>query len=88
MATSLLYSIGLPELITKSIEEYEKLAIDLATNLEKLNSIKLKLKENLLRKPLFNTELFTRNFEESLEIIYKNYVEGNKPKNISIGKKT
>ena len=86
MATSLLYSIGLPELITKSTEEYEKLAIDLATNLEKLNSIKLKLKKNKLQKPLFNTEIFTRNFEEGLEKVYENYVEGNEPKNISIAK--
>ena len=84
MASSLLYSIGLPELITTSNEEYMKLAIELATNKNKLNFIKLKLKENRLQKPLFNTEMFTRNFEEGLKKIYINYFEGKKPRNISI----
>tara|TARA_B110000003_G_scaffold239857_1_gene246157 strand:- start:67 stop:603 length:537 start_codon:yes stop_codon:yes gene_type:complete len=85
MASSLLNSIGLPELITSNTEDYLNLAIELATNSNKLNSIKHKLKENRLQKPLFNTEVFTRNFEEGLEKVYKNYIEGNKPKNISIG---
>jgi predicted O-linked N-acetylglucosamine transferase (SPINDLY family) len=88
MASSLLYSIGLPELITNSTMAYEKLAVELATNSNKLKSIKLKLKENRLQKALFNTEIFTRNFEKGLEIVYKNYAEGNNPKNFYIGKKT
>ena len=87
MASSLLHSIGLPELITTNTEDYLNLAIELATNSNKLNSIKLKLKENRLQKPLFNTEVFVRNYEEGLEKVYKNYNEGNKPKNISVGKK-
>jgi predicted O-linked N-acetylglucosamine transferase (SPINDLY family) len=87
MASSLLHSIGLPELITTNTEDYLNLAIELATNSNKLNTIKLKLKENRLQKPLFNTEVFVRNYEEGLEKVYKNYNEGNKPKNISVGKK-
>ena len=87
MASSLLNSIGLPELITSNTEDYLNLAIELATNSNKLKTIKLKLKENRLQKPLFNTEVFVRNYEEGLEKVYKNYNEGNKPKNISVGKK-
>ena len=87
MAASLLHSIGLPELITSSTEEYEKLAIELATNADKLNSIKLKLKKNQIQKPLFNTQMFTKDFEEGLEKIYKNYNEGNDPENIYIEEK-
>jgi len=88
MASSLLHSIGLPELITNSTVAYEKLAIELATNPNKLKYIKLKLKENRLQKALFNTEIFTRNFEKGLEMVYQNYVEGNNPTNIYVGKKT
>ena len=84
MASSLLHSIGLPELITNSPEAYEKLAVELATNTNKLSTIKLKLKENRLQKALFNTEIFTRNFEEGLQKVYKNYLEKNEPKNIFI----
>ena len=84
MASSLLNSIDLPELITSSTEAYIKLAIELATDANKLNSIKLKLKENRLKKPLFNTEKFTRDFETGLQKVYKNYLENNEPKNISV----
>ncbi|WP_435114034.1 tetratricopeptide repeat protein [Candidatus Pelagibacter bacterium nBUS_36] len=84
MASSLLNSIDLPELITDSTEAYIKLAIELATDANKLNSIKLKLKENRLKKPLFNTEKFTRDFEIGLQKVYKNYLENNEPKNISV----
>jgi predicted O-linked N-acetylglucosamine transferase (SPINDLY family) len=86
MASSLLHSIGLPELITTNTKDYLNLAIELATNSKKLNSIKHKLKENRLQKPLFDTKLFTHNFEEGLEKVYKNYIEGNRAKNISISK--
>jgi predicted O-linked N-acetylglucosamine transferase (SPINDLY family) len=84
MASSLLKSIDLPELITTSSEAYEKLALDLSTNPEKLKIIKEKLKVNLKNKPLFNTKLFTKHFENGLEQVFKNYIDGNNPKNIFV----
>lgn len=84
MASSLLKSIDLPELITTSSEAYEKLALDLSTNPEKLKIIKKKLKVNLKNKPLFNTKLFTKHFENGLEQVFKNYMDGNNPKNIFV----
>ena len=84
MASSLLKSIDLPELITTSSEAYEKLALDLSTNPEKLKIIKKKLKMNLKNKPLFNTKMFTKHFENGLERVFKNYMDGNNPKNIFV----
>ena len=84
MASSLLKSIDLPELITTSSETYEKLALDLSTNPEKLKIIKEKLKVNLKNKPLFNTKLFTKHFENGLEQVFKNYIDRNSPKNIFV----
>ena len=43
VAASLLNAIGLPELITTTLEAYEQMAIDLATHPEKLAAIKHKL---------------------------------------------
>jgi len=63
VAASLLNAIGLPELITNTQEEYEALAIELATNPQKLVEIKLKLANNRLTTPLFDTPLFTKNLE-------------------------
>lgn len=73
VAASLLHAIGLPELITKSQEEYEALAIALAKNPEKLAEIKTKLITNRLTMPLFNTPLFTKNIEAAYKKMYERY---------------
>tara|TARA_Y100001970_G_C14200729_1_gene840962 strand:- start:163 stop:2169 length:2007 start_codon:yes stop_codon:yes gene_type:complete len=86
MATSLLNSVGLGDLITNSIEDYQKLAIDLSSNIKKLNSIKEKLRKNISEKPLFDTDLYIKNFENGLNQIFDNYIKGNKPKDIIVEK--
>jgi protein O-GlcNAc transferase len=73
VAASLLNAIGLPELITTSQEEYESLAIDLATNPQKLAAIKQKLAENRLTTPLFDSPLFTKHLEAAYIKMYERY---------------
>ena len=63
VSASLLTAIGLEELITKSSEEYEKKAIELAQDPKKLQEIKAKLLQNKETYPLFNTSRFTKNIE-------------------------
>jgi protein O-GlcNAc transferase len=79
VAASLLTTIGLSELVVHTQEEYEQLAIELAVNREKLSAIKAKLAENRLTKPLFNTQLFTRELETAYEKIYERYQKGLPP---------
>jgi len=63
VAGSLLNAIGLPELITHTQEEYEALAIELAKNPLKLADIKLRLANNRLNAPLFDTPLYAKHLE-------------------------
>ena len=70
---SLLNAIGLPELVTSTVSDYEALAIELATNSIKLNSIKDKLDSNRLTAPLFNTPLFTKYIEAAYKKMYQRY---------------
>ena len=84
VAASLLSSIGLPELITKTEKDYETLAIELATNPEKLKQIKKKLEKNILTKPLFDTKLFTKNIELAYTKIYEKYLKNLPLENIEI----
>ena len=74
MAGSLLKAIDMPELITSNLDEYEQLAIDLGNHPEKIKALKTKLEENRLTKPLFNTQLFTKNLERAYLQIYDNYL--------------
>jgi predicted O-linked N-acetylglucosamine transferase (SPINDLY family) len=86
VASSLLTNIGLPELITRSLQEYESLAIELATNPDKLAQIKTKLAENRLTTPLFDTPLFTKHIEAAYQTAYDRYQSGLPPDHIYVEK--
>ncbi|MCF8197116.1 MAG: tetratricopeptide repeat protein [Polynucleobacter sp.] len=76
VAASLLCSIGLPELVTDTIEKYEALAIELGQNPGQLNTLKKKLANNRLSTPLFDTAQFTKNIECAYFKVYENYQKG------------
>ena len=84
VAASLLNAIDLPELITSSQEGYEALAIELALNPKKLADIKLKLVNNRLTAPLFDTPLFTKNLETAYIKMYERYQADLLPEQIFI----
>jgi predicted O-linked N-acetylglucosamine transferase (SPINDLY family) len=87
MVSSLLTAIDIPELITTTEADYEKLALDLATNPEKLKSLKAKLARNKDDTPLFNTEQFTGNIEAAYTEMYSRYVNGKKPEHLLVKEK-
>ena len=84
MGASILTSINLPELITSTPEEYESLAIELATNPDRLKDIKDKLANNLSTAPLYDTKLFTKNLEIAYTQMYERYHQGLKPDHIYV----
>jgi predicted O-linked N-acetylglucosamine transferase (SPINDLY family) len=73
VAASLLNAIGLPELIASTQEQYENMAVELATNPERLRKITDTLSANRLICPLFDTRLFTRHIEAAYRAIYERY---------------
>jgi predicted O-linked N-acetylglucosamine transferase (SPINDLY family) len=84
VAASLLNAIELPELITRTQEQYEATAIELATTPEKLKSIKEKLERNKLTTALFDTPRFTKNIEAAYKQIYERYQADLSPSNIYV----
>ena len=84
MAASLLNAVNLPELITSNQEQYETLAIELATDPEKLKIIKDKLASNLSTAPLYNTKLFTKNLESAYSMMYERHHQGLDPDHIYV----
>lgn len=65
VAASLLTAIGLPELITHSLESYEARALKLATAPPMMLDIPAKLARNRLTHPLFDTDGFHRHLESA-----------------------
>lgn len=73
MCGSLLNAIGLSELVTSSQQDYEKLAISIGRDPDKILELKNKLVENRLTTQLFNTKLFTQNIELAYTKAYERY---------------
>ena len=84
VAGSLLNAVGLSELITGTQGEYEALAINLAMNPNKLEDIKLKLANNRMTTPLFDTLCFTKNIEAAYMKMYEIYHADLEPEHILI----
>jgi protein O-GlcNAc transferase len=84
VAASLLNVIGLPELITNTQEQYETLAVELAQSPLKLAEIKLKLANNRLITPLFDTPVFTKNIEAAYLKMIERYQTDMMPDHVTI----
>jgi predicted O-linked N-acetylglucosamine transferase (SPINDLY family) len=63
MAGSLLTAIGVPELITYNLDDYYRLALELATDRAKLDAVRTKISSNRDSLPLFDSLRFTRSLE-------------------------
>ena len=70
VSASLLTAMGMNYLITNSKIEYERLAIELATNPKKLFSIHYSLLSKRLSEPLFDTQRFTSDLEKIYAKLY------------------
>ena len=84
VSASLLKAIGLPELIANTPEEYEALAVELATNRKKLDSIKEKLANNRLTTPLFDAALFTKHLETAYTKMHERHLKDLPPECIFV----
>jgi predicted O-linked N-acetylglucosamine transferase (SPINDLY family) len=84
MAASLLSAANMKDLITNTPNEYEKLALDLATNPKKLRDVKERLQNNANTTSVFDTKLYTLHLEQGYQQAYDNYYSDNIPQNIEV----
>jgi protein O-GlcNAc transferase len=84
VAASLLSAVGLPELVTRTSDEYEQLAVELANDRDKLSLMRTRLADNRLTYPLFDTKLFTRHIESAYEKMRERHRMNLKPDHLSV----
>ena len=84
VAASLLTAIGLPELITDSLEAYETLALRLATQPAQLQDIRRKLNTQRDTSALFDTPQFTVHLEKAYLQMHKRHQQGLPPAAMAI----
>ena len=84
VAASLLTAVGLPELITHRLADYEKLALALAKDPERMAQLKAKLAALLPTAPLFDTLGYVRHLEAAFERMWMLWRDGNQPESFRI----
>ena len=84
VAASLLHAIGLPELVTNSLEDYEALALKLAIDPPLLKSVRLKLEQNRLSTPLFDTDRFRHHIEAAYTTMWRLWQHGEGPRSLVV----
>jgi predicted O-linked N-acetylglucosamine transferase (SPINDLY family) len=84
VAGSLLTAIGLPELITYSLEDYEARALHLVRRPQELAGLRERLAKNRLSAPLFDTSRFTRHLETAYKLMWELYQAGGAPRRIEV----
>lgn len=84
VAASLLKAVGLPELITSTLGDYENLAVALAGDSERLAGIKRRLADNRLTHPLFDARLFAAHLERAYRSMFERYQHDLPPDHIIV----
>ena len=76
VSASLLGTLGLPDLVTSTDEGYAALALELATDPERLAGIRAKLAATLDGSPLYDAPLFARHLETAFDLAFERAVKG------------
>ena len=84
VAASLLRAIGLPELVTESLEAYEALALKLAHDTSLRQSFRDKLTQNRSTHRLFDTDSFRQNIEAAYTRMWEIAERGRAPLGFSV----
>jgi predicted O-linked N-acetylglucosamine transferase (SPINDLY family) len=84
VAGSLLQAVGLPDLITRSLEEYHLLALRLARDGALLGRLRSRLEVNRRTSRLFSAEPFARNLEKAYSTMWEIYASGETRRGFSV----
>ena len=84
VAASQLQAIGLPELITTSLQDYQQQAIALALQPQKLTELKNRLAANRHTSALFNIHAYRQHIETAFTEMYRRHLEHLPPEEFTV----
>jgi len=84
VAASLLNAVGLPELVTRSLDEYEALALRIAHDPELRAALRSKLATHRTTWPLFDTARMTRHIEKAFNEMWRRHCAGEAPASFAV----
>ncbi|XP_043208821.1 UDP-N-acetylglucosamine--peptide N-acetylglucosaminyltransferase 110 kDa subunit-like isoform X2 [Amphibalanus amphitrite] len=83
VAASQLTALGCPELIATTRSQYEQIAIKLGTDPDYLKSVRSKVWEARVTRPLFSCSRYAVNLERLLLRLWERYQRGEKPDHLT-----
>lgn len=84
VAASLVHAAGIGELAVDSLEAYERLAIELGKDRERLGALRRRLQSGFDSCPLFDTARTVRNLERTYALMWDIYRQGQGPVSFSV----
>jgi len=79
---SQLTNLGLPELIARTPEEFVRIAVELASDLPRLQQLRTELRDRMRNSPLMDVEGFTRDLESAYRTLRQNYCASTQPETL------
>jgi protein O-GlcNAc transferase len=70
---------GLGGLVTKTEDEYVRIAIELASDVTALQELRMSLRELMMKSPVCDGENFTRGLEAAYRNMWLRYCDGDMP---------
>ncbi|WP_459618360.1 O-linked N-acetylglucosamine transferase family protein [Bordetella sp. 2513F-2] len=80
-----LVNAGMPELVADDWNQYRARAVELASDLQSLATIRAHLRDILLASPVCDSARFGRNLANALRAIWQRYCEGKAPAALALG---
>jgi predicted O-linked N-acetylglucosamine transferase (SPINDLY family) len=84
VAASLLQAIGLPELVTHNLVDYEALALRLALEPSFLRTVRERLQRNRLVCPLFDSQRYRRHIEAAYTTMWEIWQRGERSRSFAV----
>lgn len=84
VGASCLKACGLDMLTTRSLEEYEEVAVALALDMDKLWDVRKKLEDSRMTNALFDTKRWVQNFEKGLSAVWRAHEKGKQKADIFV----
>jgi protein O-GlcNAc transferase len=84
VGASLLHAVGLPDLVTSNLADYEDMALKLARQPALLSEVKVRLLRNHDAHALFDTDRFRQNIEAAYLQMWHGWQSGNPPRPLAV----
>jgi protein O-GlcNAc transferase len=82
VAASQLMTLGFPELVAKSRQDYEEIGVKLGNDPKRLKALKAKIRQARTTSPLFNVKKYTKDLEDLFFKMWDQYASGQEPDHI------